>query len=75
MRVRHVALDLSVSFPEKVLRGSATLTIDRENAGKPLILDSRDLKISRVEVSPDGTTWAPATFQIGAADSDFSERR
>ena len=67
VRVRHVALDLSVSFPEKVLRGSATLRFDRVNAGKPLILDSRDLKISRVEASPDGTTWAPTTFQVGAA--------
>ena len=34
-------------FPEKILRGSATLKFDRENADKPLILDSRDLKISR----------------------------
>jgi leukotriene A-4 hydrolase/aminopeptidase len=68
VRVRHVALDLDVLFPEKVLRGSATLTLDRVNADKPLILDSRDLKVSRAEASPDGNTWAPAPFQTGSAD-------
>ena len=68
VRVRHVALDLSVSFPEKVLRGSATLKFDRVNADKPLILDSRDLKISRAEASPDGNAWTATTFQLGAAD-------
>ncbi len=67
-RVRHVALDLSVSFPEKVLRGSATLKFDRVNADKPLIVDSRDLKISRAEASPDGNAWTATTFQLGAAD-------
>jgi leukotriene-A4 hydrolase len=68
VRVRHVALDLDVLFPEKVLRGSATLTLDRVNGDKPLILDSRDLKLSRVDASSDGNTWSPASFQVGSAD-------
>ena len=46
VRVRHVALALDVMFQEKILRGAATLTIDREQADKPLILDTRDLKVS-----------------------------
>jgi leukotriene A-4 hydrolase/aminopeptidase len=68
VRVRHVALDLDVSFAERVLSGSATLTLDRPAANKPLVLDSRDLKISRVMTSVDGTEWASGTFQIGAVD-------
>jgi leukotriene-A4 hydrolase len=68
VRVRHVSLDLDVLFEEKILRGSATLVLDREQRDKPLRLDSRDLKIDRVEASGDGNTWTPATFEVGAAD-------
>lgn len=68
VRVNHVGLDLDVSFTDKVLRGSATLTLDRPVRDKPLILDSRDLKISRAETSADGVTWAPTGFQVGSVD-------
>jgi leukotriene-A4 hydrolase len=68
VRVRHVALDLDVLFGDKILRGSTTLTLDREQPGKPLILDTRDLKVSKMEVSSDGNTWSPTTFQIGSSD-------
>jgi leukotriene A-4 hydrolase/aminopeptidase len=68
VRVQHVALDLDVSFEEKVLRGTATLSLERTNRDKPLMLDSRDLKISRVETSADGAAWTATTFQVGKAD-------
>jgi leukotriene-A4 hydrolase len=68
VRVHHVSLDLDVSFAEKVLRGSTTLTLDRLSADKPLILDSRDLKVSKAEASTDGNNWSSAVFQLGAAD-------
>jgi leukotriene-A4 hydrolase len=68
VRVQHVALDLDVSFADKVLRGAAVLSLDRPNREKPLIIDSRDLKISRVEASADGTSWSPTTFQLGSVD-------
>lgn len=68
VRVRHIALDLDVLFAEKTLRGSATLTLDRQQADKPLKLDSRDLKISRVETSTDGNVWAQRPFDVGSAD-------
>ena len=71
VRVRHVALDLTVSFPTRTLKGNATLTIDRAaSAGKdaPIILDSRDLKISGVQVSADGVTFRPTTWQPGKSD-------
>jgi aminopeptidase N len=58
-RVRHVELDLAVSFSEKKLRGAATLAL--EPAGKTLILDTRDLVIQRVN-------GASAGFAVGARD-------
>lgn len=70
VRVRHVDLDWNVLFDQKILQGTATLTIERAaNGGKePLILDTRDLKIAKVETSVDGARFAPAKFSVGAAD-------
>lgn len=58
-RVRHVELDLAVSFGARKLRGAATLTL--EPAGRRLVLDSRLLSIQRVNGSSSG-------FQVGAPD-------
>src|SRR5688572_30003601 len=68
VRVRHVDLDCNVLFDQKILKGSATLTIERTSQTEPLILDTRDLKIERVETSVNGQTYAPATFTVGTSD-------
>lgn len=72
VRVTHMALDLEALFDRKVLRGTATLSV--EPAAKKLknterlILDTRDLKIIKVETSGDGTNFQTAQFTLGAAD-------
>jgi aminopeptidase N len=58
-RVRHVELDLEARFDRKILEGSALLRFDRRAAG-PLILDTRDLDIRRVENA--------ASYELGPAD-------
>ncbi len=58
-RVRHIELDLAVSFEERRLRGAAALTLDP--AGRRLILDTRDLIIRRVNGRTDN-------FRLGAKD-------
>lgn len=63
-RVRHVELDLAVSFTEKKLRGSATLTLDP--AGRQLILDTRDLTILRVNEATTGFRLGPRDKHLGA---------
>ncbi|HEU5239861.1 MAG TPA: hypothetical protein VFU37_22200, partial [Pyrinomonadaceae bacterium] len=68
VRVRHVDLDWDVLFDQKVLKGTAVLTVERISQTEPLILDTRDLKIDKVETSVDGTSYSPATFTIGASD-------
>ncbi|HEY3442499.1 MAG TPA: M1 family metallopeptidase [Paludibaculum sp.] len=62
--VRHVELDLAVSFSEKKLRGAATLTLDP--AGRQLILDTRDLTILRVNGAASGFTVGPRDPNLGA---------
>lgn len=68
VRVRSVALDLTVSFDARTLSGVAILGIDVASGKDPLILDTRDLAIESVEVSGSGTTYATAKWNVGARD-------
>ena len=68
VRVRHVDLNWDVLFDQKILKGSATLTVERTSETAPLILDTRDLKIEKVETSAGGTTYSAGTFTVGASD-------
>ncbi|HLL75612.1 MAG TPA: M1 family metallopeptidase [Pyrinomonadaceae bacterium] len=70
VRVRHVDLDWDVLFDQKILKGSSTLTIERAARGRnaPLILDTRNLGVTRVETSTGGSTWSEAQFTIGTND-------
>ena len=46
IRVKNTALDLEVLFPQKVMKGTVTLTVQRQGAYKegPIILDTRSLR-------------------------------
>jgi hypothetical protein len=56
----HLALDLTVDFNQRRLRGSATLTLDNHTGTNRLVLDTRDLAITRVRL--DGTTQVTGTL-------------
>jgi leukotriene-A4 hydrolase len=72
VRVRHVDLDWNVLFDQKILRGTATLTVERippiTTRLGTLILDTRDLKIEKVETSTSGANYRETQFKLGAAD-------
>jgi len=70
VRVQHLDLDLQVSFERKTLEGSATLTVLRVISGTvaPLVLDTRDLNITRVEAAPGSGAFKAVPFTLGAAD-------
>jgi leukotriene-A4 hydrolase len=68
VRVRHVDLDWNVLFERKVLRGAATLTLERADRNEALVLDTRDLKIEKTETSADGKNFRPTEFRLGASD-------
>lgn len=70
VRVTHVDLDWTVSFEQKSIKGAATLDIQINTARKnqPLILDTRDLTIEKVEASSDGKTFKKADFKLGETD-------
>jgi leukotriene A-4 hydrolase/aminopeptidase len=68
--VRHVDLEWDVLFDQKILKGTAGLSIERVGSSKnvPLILDTRNLNITKVETSANGMSYADAKFTVGKAD-------
>lgn len=64
-RVTHLELDLGVDFDVRQLWGSCTLYV--EGSGD-LVLDTRDLTISRVDVSDNGEAFRQAPYELGTAD-------
>ena len=68
VRVRHLDLDWDVLFEQKILKGTAVLTVEQVSQTEPLILDTRDLKIEKVETSVDGVVYSAGTFNIGPSD-------
>ena len=67
-RVRHIDLDLTVSFDRKVIEGSATLLLERRRPGAPLVLDTRDLTIRGTEVSEDRVHWKRSAYALSKPD-------
>jgi aminopeptidase N len=69
VRVKHLDLDLTVDFERKVLEGSATLTVDRTDDSAPLVLDTRDLTIQRVEAAEtEKGPFQAAKHELGQPD-------
>ena len=63
VRVKHLDLDCDVLFDKRILKGTATLTLDRRDGAAPLGLDTRNLTIKKIEAG-----GAEAKFSLGATD-------
>ncbi len=69
IRVRHVAMDLTVSFEERTLVGWVTLTLARvASETDDLRLDTRDLDIRSVESARTDGAFAETSFQLDEED-------
>jgi len=77
-RVTHVDLDLTADFQAHVMRGTATLDILARPGAREIVLDDKDLVISRITDArgrplkwsvgvSDDYKGAPLTIEIGAA--------
>ncbi|MEO8503809.1 MAG: M1 family metallopeptidase [Acidobacteriota bacterium] len=62
VRVKHLALDLTVDFAARTLAGNAQLTLENSTGARSLVLDTRDLDIRSVHL--DGSPQ-PARFTLG----------
>jgi aminopeptidase N len=63
VRVTHCSLRLTVSFADRILEGTARLSLKRTDQKAPLVLDTRDLDIKSVQCG--GT---PVDFELGGRD-------
>jgi aminopeptidase N len=69
-RATHAALDLTADFERQQLIGSVELTLVRVNAAASVVvLDTRDLTISKVELL--GAASRPLQFTVGDRDDTF----
>ncbi len=69
IRVRHLDLDLKVSFEEKTLHCKAVLLLERVKAtASRITLDTLDLDIKSVQWASADENYETATFQIGNHD-------
>ncbi len=64
---KHLALDLSVDFDKRELAGTATLQLERKQPTDTLLLDTRDLRIAKVEAGR-GNSLAAVPFELKPAD-------
>ena len=69
VRVRHLALQLTVDFEQRTLAGSATWQLANPEAGDELALDTRDLTIETVATLDAAGQPTPAGYQLAAADA------
>ena len=69
---KHLVLDLTADFAAKTLSGTAELTFDRRDPNaSELVLDTRDLKIEKVEAAVGTGAWMATTHRLDAATPAF----
>ncbi len=72
VRIKHVYLDLDVSFEQRRLAGFAELSLDwKQPEAKRLDLDTRDLSIERVSAQRSDGSWGNAPFSLARRDAKF----
>ena len=66
IRIKHVDLELAVSFDKRTIHGVAVLFLEHPGPEhSELVLDSLDLNIIKVECSHDGSDYQTANFSLG----------
>ncbi|MFC5742498.1 M1 family metallopeptidase [Dyella tabacisoli] len=75
VRVTHLDLDLKLDFAHKVLDGEATLTLDWKNPKAPsLVLDTRDLKIAKVEALDASGKATALKYALAPRDKELGSK-
>jgi len=70
-----LALDIALDFDARTIAGSATYTLQwKDDTATQLVLDTRDLTISRVEGEAAGGQWQPLQYALAQADATLGSR-
>jgi aminopeptidase N len=69
---KHLLLDLTADFDAKTLRGTAELRFERRDPrATEMVLDTRDLQISKAEAASQGGAWSDTGFRLDTATPAF----
>ena len=69
-----LALDIALDFDAKTIAGTATYTLQwKDQAATQLVLDTRDLTISKVEGEAGGQ-WQPLQYALAPADATLGSK-
>ena len=73
--IKDIALDLKLDFDQKQIGGTATYTLEwKQKDARQLVLDTRELTVSKVEaVAADGAR-SPLKFELAPADKVFGSK-
>ena len=75
VRVTHLDLDLTIDFPHKQLDGQALLKLDWKDAkAKTLVLDTRDLKIAKIEAVDAAGKATALKYALAPADKQLGSK-
>ncbi len=75
VRVTHLDLDLRIDFPQRQLDGQATLKLDWKNPkAQSLVLDTRDLKIAKVEALAANGKATPLKYAMAPRDKQLGSK-
>ena len=69
VRVRHLALHLTVDFDQQTLAGTATWQLANPGASDELLLDTRDLAIEAIDTLNVAGQPTPASYQLEPAEA------
>ena len=75
VQVTHLDLDLKIDFAQRQLDGQATLKLDWKNAqAQSLVLDTRDLKIAKVEALGANGKATALTYALAPRDQQLGSK-
>lgn len=73
--VNDIALDLTVDFDKKIISGSANLSLSwLKPKHKQLVLDTRDLAITKIEGTTGRMAWQPLKYSLAPRDAIFGSK-
>lgn len=68
----HLVLDLTADFDRKVLSGTGELRFNRRDASATeIVLDTRDLEVTRVDAAIGSGGWVESKFSLDPATPSF----
>jgi leukotriene-A4 hydrolase len=74
IQIKNLDLDLHVDAEKQTLSGTAILTLDQKDPNANLVLDTKDLKIEKIESKSTNGKWYAIKYSLGNTDPILGEK-